>query len=100
MAHPRPVGAVPHIAFGHRPANHGGRTMSTTISNPKLMDPMMTNPSQSTTPLQDELAAMPVTVAPFRRIVGGSVAELTEREWLVTNGLGGYASGTLSGAAT
>lgn len=27
-------------------------------------------------------------------------APLVEREWLVTNGLGGYASGTLSGAAT
>jgi predicted glycogen debranching enzyme len=26
--------------------------------------------------------------------------ELLEREWLVTNGLGGYASGTVSGAAT
>ncbi len=26
--------------------------------------------------------------------------ELTEKEWLVTNGLGGYASGTLSGALT
>ena len=25
---------------------------------------------------------------------------LLEREWLVTNGLGGYASGTVSGAAT
>src|SRR5829696_9844200 len=25
---------------------------------------------------------------------------LLEREWLVTNGLGGYASGTISGAAT
>src|SRR5215204_5651646 len=25
---------------------------------------------------------------------------LVEREWLVTNGLGGYASGTVSGAAT
>src|SRR5580704_6696993 len=26
--------------------------------------------------------------------------DLLEREWLVTNGLGGYASGTISGAAT
>src|SRR5579884_826275 len=29
-----------------------------------------------------------------------SPAEALAREWLVTNGLGGYASGTLSGAAT
>src|SRR5436305_2584823 len=28
------------------------------------------------------------------------LAGLLEREWLVTNGLGGYASGTVSGAAT
>jgi predicted glycogen debranching enzyme len=28
------------------------------------------------------------------------LAALLEREWLVTNGLGGYASGTISGAAT
>ncbi len=28
------------------------------------------------------------------------LASLLEREWLVTNGLGGYASGTISGAAT
>src|SRR6478609_2171185 len=28
------------------------------------------------------------------------MAGLIEREWLVTNGLGGYASGTVSGAAT
>src|SRR4051794_32955660 len=35
-----------------------------------------------------------------RRIPGGAISELLEREWLVTNGLGGYASGTLAGAAT
>src|SRR5260221_5876574 len=28
------------------------------------------------------------------------LAALLEREWLVTNGLGGYASGTICGAAT
>ena len=28
------------------------------------------------------------------------IAGLLEREWLVTNGLGGYASGTICGAAT
>ena len=37
---------------------------------------------------------------PFRG--EGSVAPevLSEREWLITNGLGGYASGTLLGAIT
>ena len=31
---------------------------------------------------------------------GGDVEPLVSREWLVTNGLGGYASGTISGVAT
>ncbi len=35
-----------------------------------------------------------------RRIPGGKLDSLIEREWLVTNGLGGYSSGTLAGAAT
>src|ERR1700719_4122406 len=30
----------------------------------------------------------------------GSVAPATEREWLVTNGLGGFASGTVAGVLT
>jgi predicted glycogen debranching enzyme len=33
-------------------------------------------------------------------IAGGDPAPLLDREWLVTNGLGGYASGTLAGVAT
>ncbi|HET6423496.1 MAG TPA: amylo-alpha-1,6-glucosidase [Planctomycetaceae bacterium] len=36
----------------------------------------------------------------IRRVPGGDAAALTDREWLVTNGLGGYASGTIGGAAT
>lgn len=35
-----------------------------------------------------------------RHVCHGDTALLIEREWLVTNGLGGYASGTLAGAAT
>src|SRR5947209_2184375 len=31
---------------------------------------------------------------------GADVEPLLTREWLVTNGLGGYASGTVAGAAT
>ena len=31
---------------------------------------------------------------------GEAVRQLLRREWLVTNGLGGYASGTLSGSVT
>lgn len=36
----------------------------------------------------------------IRRITGGNESSLIEQEWLVTNGLGGYAAGTLAGAAT
>jgi len=39
-------------------------------------------------------------VRTLRWTPGGSTADLLEREWLVSNGLGGYAAGTLSGAAT
>src|SRR5690606_13739922 len=31
---------------------------------------------------------------------GAGIEPLLEREWLVTNGLGGYASGTIAGALT
>ena len=37
---------------------------------------------------------------PVRRLRGGDIATWLDREWLVTNGLGGYACGTVSGAAT
>src|SRR5215213_7384394 len=37
---------------------------------------------------------------PVRRLRGGDMATWLEREWLVTNGRGGYACGTVSGAAT
>jgi predicted glycogen debranching enzyme len=37
---------------------------------------------------------------PSRRIVPTHPADLAEREWLVTNGLGGYASGTVLGPPT
>src|SRR3954470_16137026 len=37
---------------------------------------------------------------PVRRVRGGDLNTLLDREWLVANGLGGYACGTVSGAAT
>src|SRR5437660_1649029 len=37
---------------------------------------------------------------PWRGPGGGDVQPLVDREWLVTNGLGGYACGTIAGAAT
>src|SRR3954454_14326211 len=36
----------------------------------------------------------------FTSARGESARELLRREWLVTNGLGGYASGTISGSVT
>src|SRR5215510_5767555 len=36
----------------------------------------------------------------FGREITGDFASASRREWLVTNGLGGYASGTVSGANT
>src|SRR3954467_9058230 len=36
----------------------------------------------------------------FSEAPSASVPQLLHREWLVTNGLGGYASGTISGAVT
>jgi predicted glycogen debranching enzyme len=48
---------------------------------------------------------MSTTVTPFRRMSWMTLATrepevLLEREWLITNGLGGYASGTIAGACT
>ena len=46
-------------------------------------------------------AEAPAEVArSFRWEGGGEVEPLLRREWLATNGLGGYASGTLAGVAT
>ncbi len=41
-----------------------------------------------------------VRTIPWRTDAAGDVTPLLDREWLVTNGLGGYACGTLAGAAT
>src|SRR5258705_12052529 len=46
-------------------------------------------------------AEAPAEVArSFRWEGGGEVEPLLRREWLATNGLGGYASGTVAGVAT
>src|SRR5215208_6395117 len=36
----------------------------------------------------------------FAQAASGTIPQMLHREWLITNGLGGYASGTISGAAT
>jgi predicted glycogen debranching enzyme len=44
--------------------------------------------------------AAPPADVPVRRVAAKDLPTLLDREWLVTNGLGGYASGTVAGAAT
>ena len=48
---------------------------------------------------RDELGRFPSAVS-FGREVCGELAAAEQREWLVTNGLGGYASGTVAGLLT
>ncbi len=43
---------------------------------------------------------MPDVELPVRRLAGADATAQLDREWLVTNGLGGYASGTLCGVTT
>jgi predicted glycogen debranching enzyme len=43
---------------------------------------------------------MPEVELPVRRLSGADATTQLDREWLVTNGLGGYAAGTLCGVAT
>src|SRR5919201_580712 len=45
--------------------------------------------------MSEALRSMPYFVAPST-----ALESFVTREWLVTNGLGGYASGTLAGVAT
>jgi len=59
----------------------------------------MVDEAQDRPPVPDRLADLTSQV-PVRRIRGGDLNTLLDREWLVTNGLGGYASGTVAGAAT
>ena len=55
-----------------------------------------TNASSEAACVSAELAS-PVR---FGREICGSLGETSEREWLVTNGIGGFASGTISGILT
>ena len=49
--------------------------------------------------MRDEPEGLPCVVS-FGREVCGDLAAAEQREWLVTNGLGGYASGTVAGLLT
>ena len=45
-------------------------------------------------------AALPTRVVPWTAAGAGDLERLVTREWLVTNGLGGYACGTIAGVAS
>lgn len=49
--------------------------------------------------MKDEPGRLPSAIS-FGREVCGDLAAAERREWLVTNGLGGYASGTVAGLLT
>jgi predicted glycogen debranching enzyme len=48
----------------------------------------------------ESVAAVPKPVVAFDRTVCNDFAASSSREWLVTNAIGGYASGTVAGCAT
>jgi predicted glycogen debranching enzyme len=56
------------------------------------------NPARSQS--ADSAAALPEAEIQFGREICGDLPSAASREWLVTNGLGGFASGTVAGSAT
>src|SRR5690242_18156306 len=49
---------------------------------------------------EHELTVPPEAEIAFGREICGSLEQAEQREWLVTNGIGGFASGTISGNLT
>jgi glycogen debranching enzyme len=60
----------------------------------------MTTPPVAAAPAEPPVTVVDRPLVSFGREVCGDLAAGLRREWLVTNGLGGYASGTLAGIAT
>jgi predicted glycogen debranching enzyme len=65
----------------------------------------MTATARTTTKVQTDLAAAAAAVTALPTLVGFTrgttpASALVEREWIVANGIGGYASGTLAGVIT
>src|SRR6516162_1950412 len=63
------------------------------------MTAMIENPHTEASSTSGCLAAETASPVQFGRELCGSVSDAGEREWLVTNGIGGFASGTVSGLA-
>ena len=71
--------------------------------NSPSVAPAQTSPSLAAKPAPPPPAfssAVPEAEVQFSRDICGELQSALSREWLVTNGLGGYASGTVAGAAT
>src|SRR5262249_13930281 len=73
------------------------RPACTARSEPRIPVCPMARPD---TPRPADPTGTPTEGVPVRRLRGGDIATWLDREWLVTNGLGGYACGTIAGAAT
>jgi hypothetical protein len=61
---------------------------------------MIGNPNKETVARSAYLSTETRSPVQFGREICSSVYEASEREWLVTNGIGGFASGTISGLLT
>ena len=64
------------------------------------MTAMIENPHTEASSTSGCLAAETASPVQFGRELCGSVSDAGEREWLVTNGIGGFAAGTVSGLLT
>src|SRR5262250_116814 len=61
---------------------------------------MIGNPNKETLARTGYLSTETASPVQFGREICASLYEASEREWLVTNGIGGFASGTVSGLLT
>ena len=61
---------------------------------------MIGNPNKEALARTGYLSTETRSPVQFGREICGSLSEASEREWLVTNGIGGFASGTVSGLLT
>ena len=64
------------------------------------MNAMIANPFSQAFSKSRRLLAEITSPVHFGRDICGSLCDASEREWLVTNGIGGFASGTVSGLLT
>src|SRR5215470_18535110 len=61
---------------------------------------MIANPHKEGSSVTGHGSSEIASSAQFGREICASISAATEREWLVTNGIGGFASGTIAGLLT